>query len=242
MTPEVPDPGGHRQGLTRRAGTPHPSWHPALPGGQHRKKPRRGHVGLPGEGPGQPSGHSGCVGSSIPGRSWAPGPSTGGGGASCRSCCGGGLGSRPQCKVQLGKAGAQSAFRTQCCPFRPGPFFPAICPHLPQEVLIRGSTAKRKGGLPAWRTASFPPRPEELTPEQLEARPHLLNRIPAPSWADTPAGTHRGALLTRLLHSLKGGTHGTLAQSARSPARRSRGPQIPWDCTGGGGWETKAQG
>lgn len=73
-------------------------------------------------------------------------------------------------------------------PLQTRPLLPSICPHLPQEVLIRGSTAKRKGGLPAWRTASFPPRPEELTPEQLEARPHLLNRIPAPSWADTPQG------------------------------------------------------
>lgn len=75
MTPEVPDPGGHSRGLPRRAGTPHPSWHRALPGGQHRKKPQRGRSGLPGEGHSRPSGHSGCVGSRIPGQSWAPGPS-----------------------------------------------------------------------------------------------------------------------------------------------------------------------
>lgn len=82
---------------------------------------------------------------------------------------------------------------------------------------------EKGGSQPGELPASPPPRSEELAPEQLEARPHLLNRIRAPSWSDTPAGTHHGALFTEAPAQLEGGLwpKAHTAQAGQSGDHRS---------------------
>lgn len=83
---------------------------------------------------------------------------------------------------------------------------PSHLPPLTTGSLRQRQHCKMKRGAPSLENCQLPPpRSEELAPEQLEARPHLLNRIRAPSWSDTPAGTHHGALFTEAPAQLEGG-------------------------------------
>lgn len=166
-------------------------------------------------------------------------------GRCCPSCCGPGLGPRPQRQVLLGEAGLpSSALWIQRRPFQPDPSFQPLALTHHVKPSTEAVPTKENEGQP-WRAASFTQGKRTLTPGRgnerlgLPAATSWFRRVRHQSRKTTQDNAHPHL---RLLRSLKGGgevPQGAPAGSTHKPAstRATGHPQTAQD-----GWLASAVG